>query len=162
MSFAGFSFPIRFVRFICIALCFALIFSTMPGSFRHSNPSAQSSGNAGLKRATPPYYKLPNLNSLINEGKKLQRPALPQPALKPSTICGYRDQACKVKLAKEKKVGQNVAPSNNDTSQKLAGNVPQGNGNWFGRLGRALAGALSGSSGLTARASSFLAEDSSR
>ncbi len=33
---------------------------------------------------------LPNINSLLTEGKKTKRPALPRPPLKPSTICGYR------------------------------------------------------------------------
>src|SRR5262249_8641164 len=162
MSFAGVHFHIRLVRFISIALCFALILSAMPVSFKHGKSSAQSSGNPGQKRTTPPYYKLPNLNSLINEGKKLQRPALPQPALKPSTICGYRDEACKVKLAKEKKIGQNSAPSNDNTSQRLAGNDQKNHGNWFGRLARALSNMFTASSGLTANSSSFLAADSSR
>src|SRR5262249_9726795 len=162
MILAGLHFPLRLVRFISLALCFALLFSAMPVSLKHGNPSAQGSGKGGQKRTTPPYYKLPNLNNLINEGKKLKRPALPRPPLKPSTICGYRDKACKVKLGKAKKVGQNFVPSNDNAGQKSVSTTRKNNGNWFHALGRAFSNAFFGSSGLTAKSSSFLAADSNR
>src|SRR5262245_20153438 len=120
MSITGFNFPSRLIRFISFVLCLALVLSAMPNGFSPRNTNAQTSGSAGQSRKLPPYYKLPKINDLLAEGKKLNRPALPQPALKPSTTCGYRDKACQVKLAKEKKVSQNLTPSTDNADRMAA------------------------------------------
>jgi len=162
MSFSIRSISARRARFVCLSLCFALILSTLPISFKGDTASAQSSGGAGLRRQLPPHYRLPNINSLLAEGRNLQRPTPPRPPLKPSRSCGYRDQACKVKKAKEKKVGQNFAPSKNAAGQMSADATQKNNRNWFGRLGRAFSGVFSGLSTLTPKGNSFLAADADR
>src|SRR5215813_12999732 len=40
MILAGLHFPLRFVRFISLALCFVLVFSIVPISLRYGNQSA--------------------------------------------------------------------------------------------------------------------------
>jgi hypothetical protein len=161
MSLARCNTSAKWGRLICLIVCFALVLSSLPVHFRSDSANAQSSG-AVLKRQLPPYYKLPNLNSLLAEGRNLQRPTPPRPPLKPSTICGYRDEACKRKLAKEKKVGQNFTPSN-DNARQVSDDVAQKRDrNWLGRLGRAFSNALSGFTSVSAKGNSFLASDLDR
>src|SRR5262245_548781 len=148
----------KWVRLVCLIACFALVLSSLPVHFRHETATAQSSG---LKSQRPPFYKLPNLSSLITEGKKPKQTALPVPPLKPSTICGYRDEACKRKKEKEKKVSQNLMPSKDNASQ-VSSDAPRKGGSWLGRLGRAFSNALSGLTTSSARGNSFIASDLNR
>src|SRR5262249_13235566 len=147
---------LRFVRFTCFTLCFALVLSSLPVHFKRNSASAQSSGG-GLKRQLPPYYKLPDINSKLAEGKNFQRPTLQRPPLKAATICGYRDNACKAKMEKEKKVGQNLTPSKESTGKLSAEVAQKSSHNWLGRLGRTFSTALSGLTSVSAKGNSFLA-----
>ncbi|MGH9932459.1 MAG: hypothetical protein ACREA9_24925, partial [Pyrinomonadaceae bacterium] len=124
-------FASSFTRSLCFVLCLALCLSGIP-----LPASTQSSDKAALKRQIPPNYALPRINDLLNEGKKLQRPDLPRPALKPSTLCGYHDRACKAKQAKEKKIGQNFKPSDKAANQVAANAERQSGPNWLTRIGQ--------------------------
>jgi hypothetical protein len=89
---------------ISALLCAMLILTSLPLPFGGGNARAQSTDRV-QKRLLPPYYALPKINDLLTEGRKTHRPDLPRPALKPSTLCGFHDKACKFKQAKEKKIG---------------------------------------------------------
>jgi len=126
----------RVSKVVPVLLCCVLILSSLHAPFAGGSARAQSD-RAVLKRQLPPNYALPKINDLLDEGRKLQRPDLPRPALKPSTLCGYHDRACKVKQAKEKKIGQNLKPSNDSNANQVAANTAQKNKqNWFSRIGQ--------------------------
>ncbi|MBS1787544.1 MAG: RHS repeat protein [Acidobacteria bacterium] len=124
-----------FVRSVAFTLCLALVFSGLP--FPASTQISQTS--PGLKRQLPPNYALPKINDLLTEGRKLHRPDLPRPALKPSTLCGFHDKVCKFKQAKAKKIGQNLR-SSGDNSTQVAANAEQQN--WLGRIGQIISRAF--------------------
>lgn len=129
-----------FARSIVFTLCLALIGSGL--FFPASTPVSQAQ-SSGLRRQLPPNYALPKINDLLTEGRKLQRPDLPRPALKPSTLCGFHDKACKFKQAKEKKVGQNLRTSEQNAPQ-VAANAGQVQ-NWLGRIGQMISHAFNAS-----------------
>ena len=127
-----------------------LAVSSTPLPFKSSKATAQVADKAILKRQLPPYADLPNLENLLTEGKNLHRVVPPQPPLKPSTLCGHVDSACKEK--KEKKVGQNFTPSGDKARLQSASAIqPEKNsGNWLSRFGRKVSGAFARStSGFT-------------
>lgn len=114
-------------------------------------------------RQRPPHYSLPKISDLLDEGRKQHRPDLPRPALKPSTICGYRDNACKYKKSKEKRVGQTFAPSDNrrDADKVAANSQRKNERGWLNRFGRVVSQSLFnafsfGVSASTFKANSFL------
>lgn len=120
-------------------LCSVLILTSLPlPSF---STRAQSADRV-QKRRLPPHYALPKINDLLAEGRKLHRPDLPRPALKPSTLCGFHDKACKFKQEKEKKVGQNPRTSDRHSTQ-VAANL--GQQSWLGRIGQFVSRAFNAS-----------------
>src|SRR5262245_25650689 len=162
MSFAGCNIPAKWIRFGCLIVFFTLILCSLPVHSRRDSANAQSSGS---KRQFPPFYKLPDLNGLIAEGKKSKQTALPRPPLKPATICGYRDDACKRKKEKEeqeKKVGRNSTPSIENTTQVFDDVARKSDRNWLGYLGHAFSNILPGITSVSAEGGSLLASDLNR
>lgn len=81
-------------------LCSVLILTSLPlPSF---STRAQSADRV-QKRRLPPHYALPKINDLLDEGRKLHRPDLPRPALKPSTLCGYHAKPASSNWTKKRK-----------------------------------------------------------
>nr|MBP6823504.1 hypothetical protein [Acidobacteriota bacterium] len=127
-----------FARSIAFTLCLVLIVSGLAFPAGTQITQAQS---PGLRRQLPPHYALPRINDLLTEGRKLHRPDLPRPALKPSTLCGHRDVACKAKQAKERRIGLNLNSSDdktaNQATSQLGANSSQKQGRtWLTRFGQ--------------------------
>jgi YD repeat-containing protein len=131
---------------ISCALCFSLILTTTPQAQQQS--PATTAHSPAQSRPLPPYADLPDINALVDEGKKT-KPAKSQPPLKPSTLCGHHDRVCQ-KLKEKKKISRNFTPAQQGSGQMSASAEPQ-RGGWLQRLGRAVSGAFSDSAG-----SSFL------
>jgi hypothetical protein len=154
-------------RIIALTLCFALMLTTTPQARQQSvsvteNKPVQS-------RMLPPYADLPDIRAVEEEGKNPPPPKPPPPPLKPSTLCGHRDKACKNKKSKEKKTGLSLPPTGKQSDRLSAdtARIQKGGEDWLKRLGRRVGSALSGvmASGLAAlpaRGHSFLAADSVR
>ena len=148
-------------RACAFTLCLVLLITSQPIAFFRSaafgqNPNADKE-EKGLRRQTIPDYQLPDLNAVMDEGKKEKRTELPRPALKPSTDCGFRDGACREKKAKEK-IGQNLMPKDGETANQISRAAPpappKNQGSWRQRLGQwfgALANAGATATGFTAR-----------
>lgn len=136
-------------RLLVSGLCLALTLTTIPFSPTISKVRAQSE-DAVQKRQRPPYRDLPDIGELLAEGRNPQ-PEKARPALKPSTICGYRDVVCqRIKTEKEKnKVGQAVSPGGSEQKTQIASAGKQSGGNWLQRFGRRIAGVFAGATSLS-------------
>jgi YD repeat-containing protein len=138
-------------------------------------PPAQA---VGQKRTTLPFSDLPDVKQVLTEDKIKAKVKPSQPPLKPSTLCGHRDKACKDKL-KGKTAENMTAPSGTGQSSTLSGQLAadhspsassgaetaftltsppeqRKSGNWLSRLGRRLTGAVSSlASSFSPRASAY-------
>jgi hypothetical protein len=131
------------------------------------------------KRTALPFSDLPDVQQVLTEEKIKAKVKPSQPPLKPSTLCGHRDKACKDKL-KGKTAENMTAPSGTGQSSALSGQLSAAahspsassgaetaftltsppeqrkNGNWLSRLGRRLTGAVSSlASSFSPRASAY-------
>ena len=143
-------------RIISLTLCVTLILTSTPQARQQSVSSARN--KPAQSRPLPPYRDLPNISTLLDEGKN-PKPAKPQPALRPPTLCGYRDVVCKrIKEKKDKaqKVGQQL-PSGQPGREPLSAHAGAPRGGWLRRLSRAVTGVFSGSTVFSPAGHSLLA-----
>lgn len=143
-------------RIISLTLCVTLILTSTPQARQQRVSSARN--KPAQSRPLPPYRDLPNISTLLDEGKN-PKPAKPQPALRPPTLCGYRDVVCKrIKEKKDKaqKVGQQL-PSGQPGREPLSAHAGAPRGGWLRRLSRAVTGVFSGSTVFSPAGHSLLA-----
>jgi hypothetical protein len=149
---------------ICFLLCLVLVLSSLPWPARTTRVQGNS-GQVILSRQSPPDYKLPNLNEVLDEGRTGRRTELPRPPLKPSTLCGYRDRACQELKNQRDRIGQTTMPESEQAPQPAKQESPNKRG-WLNRLGERLSGALSVSGWRTSSnpvpASGFIAPEQAK
>lgn len=112
-------------RACALTLCVVLLLTSQPVAFFRSaasgqNPNQQDKEEKGLRRSTIPDYQLPDLNEVMNEGKKAKRTELPRPPLKPSTDCGFRDDECRANKKAKEKIGQILTPGDTAPANQIA------------------------------------------
>jgi YD repeat-containing protein len=164
-----------FRKLFTLGVCALLVWQSPAQAIQSGADSAAAGLNAGpvRSRPLPPLADLPNPADLLAEGRNLLRPVPTPPPLKPSTLCGYKDWACKKekeekeKREKEQKVGQVAAPGGADVRGEVAAASEQTAAGWFKRLGRKVSDALFGQPSrslfnLTPRGHSFAAAEATR
>ncbi len=112
-------------RACALTLCVVLLLTSQPvaffsGTALGQNPNQLDQEDKGLRRQSVPDYQLPDMNAVMSEGKKANRAELPRPPLKPSVGCGFRDDECHANKKAKEKIGQNLAPSSNASTNQIA------------------------------------------